>query len=88
MTGYYSEVILPEFQFNMPGLSSGNQGTQFKEWGFVEGVRYPRVTALVMNSQRRATITIERIKLNEGLDKRELSSKPRDLKPDLGVDGH
>ena len=68
--------------------SSGKQETQFKEWGFVEGVRYPRVTALVIGSQKRATITVDRIKLNGGLDKRELSAKPRDLKPNLGVDGH
>jgi len=68
--------------------SSGNQETQFKEWGVVEGVRYPRVTALVTGSQKRATITVDWINLNRGLDKRELSAKPRDLKPDLGVDSH
>jgi len=75
-----------------PGISAvgltGNQETQFKEWGVVEGVRYPRVTVLLIDSRKSATITVDRIKLNGGLDKKELSAKPRDLKPNLGLDGH
>jgi hypothetical protein len=68
--------------------SSGNQETQFTEWAFAEGVRYPRVTTMITDGQKRATITVDWIKLNGGLDKRELSAKPRDLKPNLGLSGH
>jgi hypothetical protein len=68
--------------------SSGNQETQFKEWTLAEGVRYPRVTTMSIDGQKRATITVDWIKLNGGLDKRELSAKPRDLKPNLGLSGH
>ena len=68
--------------------SSGNQETQFTEWGFAEGVRYPRVTTMITDGQKRATITVDWIKLNGGLEKKELSGKPHDLKPNLGLDGH
>jgi hypothetical protein len=66
--------------------TTGNSETQFREWGFVEGVRYPRVSVLFIDGQKRATITVDRIKLDGGLDKRELSAKPHDLKPNLGLD--
>jgi hypothetical protein len=64
----------------------GNKTTQFEEWGVAEGVRYPRVSVLFIDNQKRATITVDRIKLNGGLDKSEISAKPRDLKPTLGGD--
>jgi hypothetical protein len=67
---------------------AGNSETQFKEWGVVEGIRYPRVTAMVIDGQKRATITVDRIKLNGGLEKKELSGKPHDLKPNLGSGVH
>jgi outer membrane lipoprotein-sorting protein len=66
----------------------GNKTTQFDEWGVAAGVRYPRVSVLFIDNQKRATITVDRIKLNGGLNKNEISARPRDLKPNLGVDAH
>jgi hypothetical protein len=60
--------------------------TQFKEWELIEGIRYPRVTTMIVDGQKRATITVDWIKLNSGLDRRQLSAKPHDLKPNLGLD--
>jgi hypothetical protein len=60
--------------------------TEFKEWKTVGGIRYPHVKELVRDGQKRATITVDRVKLDSGLDQRQLSAKPPDSKPILGIE--
>jgi outer membrane lipoprotein-sorting protein len=62
-----------------------NKETQFKEWEMTGGIRYPRISVMVIDGQKRATITVDRIRLNSRLDRRELSAKPPDSKPILGI---
>jgi hypothetical protein len=60
-----------------------NNDTEFKEWKTVEGIRYPNVIVLLRDGQKRATITVDQVRLDTGLDQRELSAKPPDSKPVL-----
>ena len=62
-----------------------NKETQFKEWEMTGGIRYPRISVMVIDGEKRATITVDRIRLNSGLDLRELDAKPSDSKPILGI---
>lgn len=57
--------------------------TRFEEWQTVNGIRFPHRTAVFRNGMRLVDITVERIELNNGLQRDGLSTKPTDLNPVL-----
>jgi hypothetical protein len=57
--------------------------TRFEEWQTVRGIRFPRRTAIFRNGVQLVEITVERINLNTGLRRDDLSAKPEDLNPVL-----
>lgn len=59
--------------------------TRFEEWQTVKGIRFPRRTAIFRNGMRLVEITVERIELNKGLRRDDLSAKPGDLNPVLSA---
>ena len=57
--------------------------TRFEEWQTVTGIRFPRRTAVFRNGVRLVEIMVERIELNKGLSRNDLSTTPMDLDPVL-----
>ncbi len=49
----------------------------------VRGIRFPRRTAIFRNGVQLVEITVERIDLNKGLQRDDLSTTPTDLDPVL-----
>ncbi len=58
---------------------------EFYEWVTVNGVRFPREISIIQNGRNLGKLTTRRVRINTGLNLRELSKKPADLKPVLGL---
>jgi hypothetical protein len=55
--------------------------TRFEEWKMVQGIQFPHRISMIKNGKPLALITVDQIKLDDGLKVEDLATKPSDLNP-------
>jgi outer membrane lipoprotein-sorting protein len=63
----------------------GPTETRYEEWKAVQGIQFPQRITMIKNGAPVAVITVDEIKLDNGMNPADLAKKPADLNPVISL---